>query len=109
MKEVIIAVIASGLLQFLLTRLDTKRALGKKIDALAESFEEYKATLARTHILRFADDLRNGISHSEDYFKQQLQDCDTYDHYCLKHPEFSNGLTIIASEYIKKEFQKLYE
>lgn len=113
MMDLIITVIASGafftFLQFLITRFDTKKGLERQIGALAESLEEHKATLARTHILRFADDLRNGIEHSEEYFKQQLLDCDTYDRYCAKHPDFSNGLTIIASKYIKETFETLYK
>lgn len=113
MKDIIITVICSGafftFLQFLITRYDTKKALAKKIDNLSENLEEHKATLARTHILRFADDLRNGIHHSEEYFRQQLQDCDTYDRYCKEHPDFCNGLTVIASEYIKETFEKLYK
>lgn len=113
MKDVIIAVICSGafftFLQFLITRYDTKKSLEKRIDALAEKVEEHKAILARTHILRFSDELRNGVYHSEDYFRQQLLDCDTYERYCKDHPDFSNGLTVIASEYIKETFEKLYK
>lgn len=113
MKDVIIAVICSGAFftfaQFLITRYDTKKSLEKRIDALSEKVEEHKAILARTHILRFSDELRNNIHHSEDYFKQQLLDCDTYDRYCQTHPNFSNGLTIIASEYIKETFERLYK
>lgn len=113
MKDVLITVIASGafftFLQFLITRYDTKKSLEAKISALQDTIEEHKAILARTHILRFADELRNGVHHSEDYFRQQILDCDTYEHYCNTHPNFSNGLTVIASEYIKEEFEKLYK
>lgn len=112
MKEVIIAIICSGafftFLQFLITRYDTKKSLEKRIDALSDMVEEHKAILARTHILRFADELRNGVTHSEEYFKQQLLDCDTYDRYCRAHPDFSNGLTVMSSEFIKEEFEKEY-
>ena len=112
LKEIIITVLASGALftfiQFLITRYDTKKSLEKKIDALQDTVDEHKAILARTHILRFADDLRNGIHHSEEYFRQQLQDCDTYDHYCAKHPNFSNGLTVMSSKFIKDEFEDIY-
>jgi len=112
MKDVIIAIICSGafftFLQFLITRYDTKKSLEKRIDALSNMVEENKATLARTHILRFADELRNGVTHSEEYFKQQLLDCDTYDRYCRAHPDFSNGLTVMSSEFIKEQFEKEY-
>lgn len=116
MTEVIIAVIGSGalfgfvqfLVQFLVTRNDIKQNIGTRIDSLNEKVDRNQAILARTHILRFADDLRNGIHHSEEYFRQQMLDCDTYDAYCKEHPTFSNGLTIIASQFIRDEFTKLY-
>lgn len=110
--DIIVTVLASGgfftLIQFLLTRWDTKKGVEKKVDDLVESFDEYKATLARTHILRFSDELHNDLYHSPDYFKQTIADIDTYDRYCEKHPEFANGLTKMASEYIKDEYRKQY-
>lgn len=113
---IICAVIGSGalfgflqfIIQFLFTRNDMKNSVVKRIDDLDEKVDRNQAILARTHILRFADDLRNGIHHSEEYFRQQMLDCDTYERYCDEHPTFSNGLTIIASAYIKDEFTKLY-
>ncbi len=112
MKEIVLAIIGSGafftFLQFILTRWDQKRGVEKKVDALSDSFDEYKATLARTHILRFSDELRNNLYHSKDYFSQTILDIDVYEAYCQKHPEFSNGLTVMASEYIKEEYKKQY-
>jgi hypothetical protein len=85
-----------------------KQNFGKGLEDLNAKVDRNQAILARTHILRFADDLRNGIHHSEEYFRQQMLDCDTYDAYCRDHPNFSNGLTVIASKYIKDEFIKHY-
>lgn len=116
MNEIVIAIIGSGavfgflqfIIQFLVTRADMKQNFGKKLDDLNAKVDRNQAVLARTHILRFADDLRNGVHHSEEYFRQQMLDCDTYDRYCEEHPDFSNGLTIIASKYIKDKFTELY-
>ena len=116
MNELVIAIIGSGavfgflqfIIQFLVTRNDMKMNFGKKLDDLNAKVDRNQAVLARTHILRFADDLRNGVHHSEEYFRQQMLDCDTYDRYCEEHPDFSNGLTIIASKYIKDKFTELY-
>lgn len=116
-------------LQYLLTRRDTKKnikvELEKKIDEgfkevkadvkgvsdevkeVSERLEEHKATLARTHILRFADELQTG-THSKEYFEQQLKDIDTYNDYCEKHKEFANGLTKMASKFIQEEYERLY-
>ena len=115
-KELIIAIVGSGaifgflqfIIQFLVTRNDMKQNFGEKLDDLNSKVDRNQAILARTHILRFADDLRNGIHHSEEYFRQQILDCDTYDTYCRNHPDFSNGLTIVASKYIREEFEKMY-
>ena len=96
------------IIQFIVTRNDMKKSFVKKLDDLDTKVDRNSAILARTHILRFADDLRNGIHHSEEYFRQQMLDCDTYDSYCRAHPDFSNGLTIVASKYIREEFEKMY-
>lgn len=96
------------IIQFIVTRNDMKKSFVKKLDDLDAKVDRNSAILARTHILRFADDLRNGIHHSEEYFRQQMLDCDTYDSYCRAHPDFSNGLTIVASKYIREEFEKMY-
>ena len=106
-------------IQFWVTRNDNKKNMEKllkgeigevkkEVGKLSGDFQEYKATLARTHILRFSDDLRNGVHHSEEYFKQQLLDIDTYNRYCETHPEFENGLTVMASEYIYEAYRKQY-
>ena len=113
MKEVIIAILGSGafftFIQFMINRFDTRKAIEKRLDSLDEKFDRSKAIEARNHILRFSDELRNGLSHSEDYFRQIIIDCDTYDRYCTAHPDFSNGLTQIASEHIREEFRKVYK
>lgn len=96
---------ASSIVQLIFHRIDQKKGTQKKLDNLSEDFQEYKAQLARTHILRFNDDLHNNVYHSEEYFKQTLLDIDTYDRYCKEHPNFANGLTIIASQNIKDEFK----
>ena len=136
--SLVLTVITSGALftfiQFLIQRHDTKKNieakmdendkklsekidkleenLGGRIDCLDDKFEEHRATLSRTHILRFADEQRQyvkaGMTHSEEYFKQQLQDIKTYDDYCEAHPKFKNNLTVIASEYIQSEYKRNY-
>ena len=123
----VIAIISSAaffgflqfIIQFIFTRNDMKQNFGtqltemdQKIDRnheeINQKIDRNKAELCRTHILRFADDLRNNVHHSEEYFRQQLLDIDTYENFCKDNPTFSNGLTVIASDYIKTEFIKLY-
>ena len=115
MKEIILTVLASGtvfsFIQFMITfgfsRRDKSKEIEKKLDALADRIDENQAILARTHILRFSDEIKNGIEHSAEYFRQQLDDCDTYERYCEAHPEFKNSYTMIANKHIKETFERL--
>lgn len=115
MKEIIVTVLASGavfsfiqfLIQLYFQRFDKSKDIEKKIDTLSDRVEENQAVLARTHILRFADELRNGVEHSNEYFRQQLEDCDTYARYCETHPGFKNSYTELADKYIKETYKRL--
>ena len=121
---VIIAVIGSSALWqtivFFVDRFDKKKKsnedivdevkkVQESVDELAVKVDENQAVLARTHILRFSDELRNGVQHSDEYFRQQLQDCDTYERFCEDHPEFKNSYTELANKHIKETYQKLLE
>ena len=111
----VLAILCSGavfsFVQFLITfgfsRKDKSSEIEQKLDALSERFAENQAILARTHILRFSDELKNGIEHSNEYFRQQLDDCDTYDRYCKNHPDFKNSYTEIANKHIKETYKRL--
>ena len=125
---IILSILSSGtiftLIQFLIARHDNKKNktdqkldnitdniadLRKDVKEVFNGLEEHKAKLARTHILRFADELRNGMKHSDEYFRQQIQDIDTYNNYCDLHPEFANGLTKMASRLIEEEAWNHYK
>lgn len=60
---------------------------GVKSDLKEHKDEElrYRADQARTRILRFSDELRRGIKHSEESFNQVLEDIDYYEAYCDTH------------------------
>lgn len=105
---IVVAVFTSGLIQYLITRFDNKNGMKKEIQKVSEELAEFKAVLARTHILRFADELKSGIHHSEEYFRQQILDIDTYQKYCETHKDFANGLTKASSEYIMREYNRIF-
>lgn len=121
---IIVAVVGSSalwqLVIYLIDRFDKKRKsnedvvkevqkVSDKVDDLAVKVQENQAVLARTHILRFSDELRNGVKHSDEYFRQQMQDCDTYERFCMDHPEFKNSYTELANKHIKDTYQRLLE
>ena len=100
-------------IKFIITRKDGKESelggIKKAIESLADKVDRNQAILARTHILRFDDELINGVEHSKEYFSQQLQDIDTYEAYCQLHPDFKNNYAVIASEHIKKVYAELLD
>ena len=107
-------------LQFLINRHDNKQSktdavlsaikdLDGRVERIEKSLDERDAVLARTHILRFSDDIYNGINHSKEYYDQTLDDLKTYNKYCELNPGFANGRTEKAGEYIQKEYDRLIE
>ena len=109
-------------IQYLITRHDQKHdqsnailerlnALDTKVGKIEASLDERDAILARTHILRFKDELYNNgaESHSLEYYEQTLDDIQTYDQFCAEHPKFANGRTKAAAKYIREVYDKLTE
>ena len=128
MKDIIVPVIIAVLgssavwqtVMFMIDRFDKRRKSNNEIikeirkvstslEELSEKVDTNQAVLARTHILRFADEIKNGVHHSDDYFRQTLQDCDTYERFCSDHPEFKNSYTVMAQKHIKATYKKLLE
>jgi hypothetical protein len=115
--SILIAVVASsglwGLLQFLISRKDRT---AEKLDRLTTLVQEVSdrvdtnnATNARTRILRFDDELINGVNHSREYFQQTLEEIDTYETYCQKHPDFKNNTCVLAIEHIRRVYSHLQD
>lgn len=95
---------------FFIGGIDTQLSdIKKEVDGIRDIIEERDAVLARTHILRFNDECLNGIHHTNEYFLQTLDDIQTYDKYCEKHPEFSNGRTLQAAENIRRTYERLFD
>jgi hypothetical protein len=117
MTEIVIAVLASsglwGVIQYLISRRDKT---AEKLDRLTDLVQEVSdrvdatnATNARTRILRFDDELINGVHHSKEYFQQILEEIDTYEVYCGKHPNYKNSACVLAIEHIRHIYTKLLE
>lgn len=114
---VVVAVLASGglwgFIQYLISRKDKT---AEKIDKIMEIVTEVSnrvdttnATNARTRILRFDDELINGVHHSREYFQQTLEEIDTYEEYCDRHPKYRNNACTLAIEHIRRVYTKLLD
>ena len=105
--------------QFLIQRYDTKhdkqdeilKSIGKltnEIESIKDDSDRKDAVQARTHILRFSDELYNNVWHSREYFEQTMDDIKIYNKYCENHDDFANGRTEAAAEFIKQEYVRLF-
>lgn len=76
------------------------------IDGLRDQIDRRDAINARTHILRFDDELRGKVRHSQEYFRQILDDIDTYDEFCAGHMGFRNGYATAAEKHIREVYDR---
>ena len=97
--------------KFLINRKDDTKAqiveVKKSISKLGDRIDENQAVLARTHIIRFDDELLNDINHSKEYFSQTLQDIDVYEVFCMDHPNFKNSYATAAINHIRSTYDDL--
>lgn len=62
------------------------------IQDLRAECDEREATLCRTHILNFGDEILHDVRHSKERFEQILRDITTYQNYCESHPGYLNNV-----------------
>lgn len=90
--------------------LDTKVAsLESEVQDMKCDNAERDAVACRIRILRFGDEIRRGMKHSQDSFDQVLADMDNYDKYCNDHPAFKNNKTIVTQKRIREEYANCLE
>ena len=81
-------------------------ALMEEVKEIKHQASEKTAIDCRTRILRFGDEIKNGIRHSQKYFEQIIEDIDQYEKYCDKNKDFKNGNTTTAIKIIKEIYEK---
>lgn len=75
----------------------------QKIEAISD---ERTAVIYRVRILRFSDELRRNVMHSQESFEQVISDIDNYEAYCKQHPDFKNNKTVVARGRILAAYDK---
>lgn len=102
-------------IQFLIERKDGKEdKLGKIMEAIEATNKELEkakqetqrkdADDARRRILIFADELRRGELHSEEFFNQVLEDISFYENYCRGHPDYQNDKSRDSTAMIREAY-----
>ena len=86
--------------------LDKVDALSDDVKSNKEADDEQWASLSRSHILRFGDELRHGMSHSKEHFDQILLDITKFERYCKEHPKYLNDIANATIKHIKRTYQE---
>lgn len=84
-----------------------------KVDSLQTEFnnhvnnvQERDALNSRRRILEFNDKVIQHEFHTQESWNQILEDIDTYEDYCLKHPDFPNNKCLLAIDHLKEQYEK---
>lgn len=86
--------------------IDRMTQMEKRLDKMEADTEERDAKNARTRILRFGDECRRNVRHSQEHFDQVIEDIDNYEEYCAQHPDFKNNKAALTSARIKEAYQR---
>lgn len=68
--------------------------------------DEQWASLSRTHILRFGDEILHGVAHSKEHFDQVMRDISKYERYCDTHPDYLNGVAHATIQLIRETYSQ---
>ena len=83
--------------------------LSKKVDSLSYKVDCNEAVECRARVLRFNKELIENERHTTEEFDQALEDCDKYEKFCNKHPDFRNNKANLSIENIKRCYLKCEE
>lgn len=84
-------------------------SLGEKLDGHIEKYEEDLILANRQHILRFNDEIIQGVKHTQEHFDEILSEIDKYEDYCTDHPRFPNNKCVLACRNIKSVYVERLE
>lgn len=89
--------------------LDKMETLSQDVKKNKADDDEQWASLSRSHILRFGDELLHGVAHSKEHFDQILLDISKYEKYCSEHKDYLNDVAHETIKRIKNTYQKCLE
>lgn len=86
------------------------KALGKALTVdVLDKLDENAASTCRYRLIRFDDELRHDVKHTQEHFDQILDDITIYERYCKEHPNYPNSKAVLAIENIKSTYVKCRE
>lgn len=81
----------------------------QRLDEHIEKDDTQTASLWRTQILRFNDELLHDRRHTKEHFDEILGTIKDYEGYCSTHKNFPNGKCVHAIDNINRVYDELLE
>jgi arginine decarboxylase-like protein len=83
------------------------KVIGRALNVeLMDRVNENEANNVRYRIIRFDDEIRHHIKHTEEHFNQVIEDIDKYEDYCEKHPLYENNKAKMAIKNVKETYER---
>ena len=89
--------------------MDELKNLKTRMERMETQDERDKMDASRIRILRFGDECKRDVPHSEEHFNEVLDDIDRYESYCNSHPEYKNAKAVLTIAKIKEIYGRRLE
>ena len=89
--------------------MDELKSLKGRMENMEAQNEQDKMDASRIRILRFGDECKRDVPHSEEHFNQVLDDITAYERYCNAHPEYKNAKAVLTIARIKEIYSARLE
>ena len=117
----------TGLFTLVLSNITYKRAQKKKNDMrdeqILKKLEEIETKLnrhiaddernrveeGRTRFLRFCDECRRGVLHTEEHWNDIIKDIDVYKEYCVHHTDYKNERAVRTIDYLIGKYDEHFK
>lgn len=102
-------IIIMSLIEVAPIKINPWKALGKGLQKFLGIYDIREELMdnRRTRILRFDDELMNGLHHSKDLFDSVLIDCDKYEQFCMSHKGYVNSVANDSIKRIRETYHEL--
>ena len=77
----------------------------ERLEKITAKIDCRAAEDARSRILRFGDEIKSKVPHSQEYYNQILADMTDYEQYCAAHPDFKNERTVATEKVIRHSYE----
>lgn len=77
-----------------------------KLNRHIEDDERNRVEEGRTRFLRFCDECRRGVLHTEEHWNDIIKDIDVYKEYCMRHADYKNERAVRTIDYLIEKYDE---